>query len=169
MTRIDAADAGSPYRDRPLTGAAFGLPKKSFRLFQLRRHLAQNGLEKGSRQGMPGSSPRSILPREFAGTGLWAEGLRRYAPNRRTRLACDVRLQPFAVSEQRAQRQGNLPVPVAFGTGRKRSRIAQYVAPVLDEFSEAVKRMIQYQDAINTRHGGHLSQDRVQLRCHTSC
>jgi hypothetical protein len=46
--------------------------------------------------------------------------------------------QPFPVLEQGAQRQGDLPVLVAFGPGRERAGISQDIAPVLDEFGFAV-------------------------------
>jgi hypothetical protein len=50
-------------------------------------------------------------------------------------------VEPLAVLEQGAKRQGNLPMLIPFGAGRKQARIAQNVAPVLNKFRFAVKRM----------------------------
>jgi hypothetical protein len=49
------------------------------------------------------------------------------------------------VLEQGAKRQGNLSMPITLGAGRKRAGVSQGVAPVLDEFSLAVERMVKRQ------------------------
>jgi hypothetical protein len=64
-------------------------------------------------------------------------------------------VEPLPAPEQGAKRQGNLPVLISFGAGRKRARIAQDVAPVLDKFGSAVERLFQRQFTSNRRHGGH--------------
>jgi hypothetical protein len=64
----------------------------------------------------------------------------------------DMGLQPFPVPEKGAKRQGDLPMLVAFGPGRERAGVSQYVAPVFDEFGLAVERLIQHQCASYRRH-----------------
>jgi hypothetical protein len=51
-------------------------------------------------------------------------------------------VEPFSVFEQDAKRQGDLPVLIPFGAGRKRTRIAQNVAPVLKKFRLTVTRIL---------------------------
>jgi hypothetical protein len=65
-------------------------------------------------------------------------------------------VEPFSVLEQGAKRQGDLPVLIPFGAGRKRTRIAQNVAPVLKKFRLTVTRVIYRQFTSNRRHGSHL-------------
>jgi hypothetical protein len=50
--------------------------------------------------------------------------------------------EPSLVLEQGAKRQGNLPVLIPLGVGRKRAGVSQDVAPVLDEFGLTVERMV---------------------------
>jgi hypothetical protein len=64
--------------------------------------------------------------------------------------------KPLPVLEQGAKRQGNLPVLIPFGAGRKQARIAQNVAPVLKKFRFAVERRVWRQFTSNRRHGSHL-------------
>jgi len=64
-------------------------------------------------------------------------------------------IEPLRAPEQGAKRQGNLPVLIAFGTGRKRTRITQDVAAVLDQFRSSVERLFQRHFTSNRRHGGH--------------
>lgn len=64
----------------------------------------------------------------------------------------DMSLQPFPVPEQGAERQGDLPMLVAFGPGRKRAGVSQYVAPVLDKLRSAEERPVQHQCASYRRH-----------------
>jgi hypothetical protein len=60
--------------------------------------------------------------------------------------------QPFPVPEQGAERQGDLPMLIAFRPGRKRAGVSQYVAPVLDELRLAIERLIQHQCTSYRRH-----------------
>jgi hypothetical protein len=39
-------------------------------------------------------------------------------------------VEPFLIFEQRAKQQRNLPMMISFGTGRKRTGMAQNVAPM---------------------------------------
>jgi hypothetical protein len=64
----------------------------------------------------------------------------------------DMGLQPIPVPEQRAERQGDLPMLVAFRPRRERAGVSQYVAPVFDEFRSAEERLIQHQCASYRRH-----------------
>jgi hypothetical protein len=43
-------------------------------------------------------------------------------------------VEPFLIFEQRAKQQRNLPMMISFGTGRKRTGMAQNVAPMLKKF-----------------------------------
>jgi hypothetical protein len=54
--------------------------------------------------------------------------------NNASEIASSVCAKPFLVLEQGAKRQGNLPMPITLGAGRKRAGVSQGVAPVLDEF-----------------------------------
>jgi hypothetical protein len=54
--------------------------------------------------------------------------------NNACEIASSVCAKPFLVLEQGAKRQGNLPMPITLGAGRKRAGVSQGVAPVLDEF-----------------------------------
>jgi hypothetical protein len=66
-----------------------------------------------------------------------------------------VGVEPLSAPEQGAKRQGNLPVLIPLRAGRKRVRIAQDVAPVLDQFRPAVEeRLFQRQFTSSRRHGG---------------
>jgi hypothetical protein len=60
---------------------------------------------------------------------------------RRSLQPC-VCAEPSLVLEQGAKRQGNLPVLIPLGVGRKRAGVSQDVAPVLDEFGLTVERMV---------------------------
>jgi hypothetical protein len=53
-----------------------------------------------------------------------------------------MRVEPFSVLEQGAKRRGDLPMLIAFGAGRKRTRIAQNIAPVIKKFRLTVTRLI---------------------------
>jgi hypothetical protein len=61
-------------------------------------------------------------------------------------------LQPFPVPEQGAERQGDLPVLVAFRSGRERAGVSQNVASVLDKLGLAVEWLIQHRRASYRRH-----------------
>jgi hypothetical protein len=50
--------------------------------------------------------------------------------------------QPFPVLEKAAKRQGDLPMLIAFRTGRKQAGISQNIASVFNKLRLAVKRMI---------------------------
>jgi hypothetical protein len=63
-----------------------------------------------------------------------------------------MRSQPFPLPEQGAERQGDLPMLVAFRPQRERAGVSQYVAPVLDKLRSAVERLIQHQCASYRRH-----------------
>jgi hypothetical protein len=64
----------------------------------------------------------------------------------------DMGMQPFSVPEKGAERQRDLPMLVAFRAGWERARIAQDVAPVLDEFRHCMERMVERQSTSNRRH-----------------
>jgi hypothetical protein len=51
-------------------------------------------------------------------------------------------VEPFLVFEQRAKQQRNLPMMISFGTGRKRTGMAQNVAPMLKKFRFVVERLV---------------------------
>jgi hypothetical protein len=51
-------------------------------------------------------------------------------------------VEPFLVFEQRAKQQRNLPMMISFGTGRKRTGMAQNVAPMLKKLRLAVERLV---------------------------
>jgi hypothetical protein len=51
-------------------------------------------------------------------------------------------IEPFLVLEERAKQQRNLPMMISFGARRKRARAAQNVAPVLNKFRFAIKRLV---------------------------
>jgi hypothetical protein len=65
-------------------------------------------------------------------------------------------VEPFLVFEQRAKQQRNLPMMISFGTGRKRTGMAQNVAPMLKKVRLAVERLVYRQHTSNRRHGSHL-------------
>jgi hypothetical protein len=46
--------------------------------------------------------------------------------------------QPSLIAEQRAERQRDLPMVIAFCAGRKRAGVSQDTAPFIDKFSGAV-------------------------------
>jgi hypothetical protein len=64
----------------------------------------------------------------------------------------DMGMQPFSVPEKGAERQRDLPMLVAFRAGWERARIAQDVAPVLDELRHCMERMVERQSTSNRRH-----------------
>jgi hypothetical protein len=51
-------------------------------------------------------------------------------------------VEPVLVVEQGAKQQRNLPMIISFGTRRKRSGIAQNVAPMLNKFRCDVERLV---------------------------
>jgi hypothetical protein len=51
-------------------------------------------------------------------------------------------VEPFLVFEQRAKQQRNLPMMISFGTGRKRTGMAQNVAPMLKKCRFVVERLV---------------------------
>jgi hypothetical protein len=67
-------------------------------------------------------------------------------------IFADMGLQPFPVPEQGTERQGDLPMLIAFRPRRERAGVSQYVAPLLNEFRSAVERLIQHQCASYRRH-----------------
>jgi hypothetical protein len=71
--------------------------------------------------------------------------------------------QAIFVLEQGAKRQGNLPMLIPLGAGRKRAGVSQSVTPVLDEFGLAGERMVKRQCTSNRRHGSHLSRISVTV------
>ena len=70
-------------------------------------------------------------------------------------------VEPFVVLEQGAKRQRNLPMLIPFGPGRKRARVPQDIAPMLNKLGFIVERLVQRQFTSNRRHGSHLHRHRV--------
>jgi hypothetical protein len=71
--------------------------------------------------------------------------------NNASEIASSVRAKRFLVLEQGAKRQGNPPLPITLGAGRKRAGVSQGVAPMPDEFGLAVERMVKRQCTSNRR------------------
>jgi hypothetical protein len=68
-----------------------------------------------------------------------------------------VSRQPSLIPEQRAERQRDLPMIIAFCAGRKRTGVSQNNAPLLDKFRGAVSR--RFRDGrIGLGHDAHPDQ-----------
>ena len=63
-----------------------------------------------------------------------------------------IGLQPFTVAKQRAKRARDLPMLIAFGTGRARSGIPQNITQLFDKLRLAIERMVQFRCMSNSWH-----------------